>query len=61
MSKDAGGSAHHIEGRFEIDLTSKLDLSLSAIYDVTTNPQDGANQNTDSGDFRFVTSLGYEY
>lgn len=59
---ESGGSTNHLEARFELELTSRLDLDIGAVYDLTTNPREDKNGNTpSSGDFRFITTLGFEY
>lgn len=59
--KKSGQAAHHFKGGLDIDLTSSLDLQISAYWDRIENPQvkeDGSLPKRD--DFRFVIGLDWE-
>jgi putative salt-induced outer membrane protein YdiY len=57
-----GGIYRHFEARWEVDLTSLLDLDISFIWDRVTDPIPDVNGVTPKpDDFRLVTSLSLEF
>ncbi len=60
--RDLGGISRHFEARWEVDLTSVLELDISFIWDRVTDPIPDLNGVTPKpDDFRLVTSLSLEF
>jgi hypothetical protein len=61
-SEQAGRVTHHSTATLEIDLTRRLDLDVSFIWDRTENPQaDGNGDVPKQNDFRLNLSLGVKF
>jgi hypothetical protein len=61
-SEEAGRATYHSTVTLEIDLTRRLDLDISFIWDRTENPQaDGAGVLPKQNDFRLDLSLGVKF
>jgi putative salt-induced outer membrane protein YdiY len=59
---DLGGIYQHFEARWEVDLTSLLDLDISFIWDRISDPIPDVNGvRPKPDDFRLVTSLSLEF
>ncbi len=58
-SRDVGETLHHGEGTLSLELTRRLDLDVSLIWDRITNPKIGADGvEPKQDDFRLVVGLG---
>lgn len=58
----SGRYTHHMMGGLEIELTDKLDLDLSLIWDRIEEPQPDANGVLpEQDDWRYVLGLGWEF
>jgi putative salt-induced outer membrane protein YdiY len=61
-NQDSGGKTHHATATLEIDLTRRLDLDVSLIWDRITNPQaDSSGAVPKEDDFRLNLSLGIKF
>jgi putative salt-induced outer membrane protein YdiY len=61
-SEEAGGLGQHTTATLEIDLTRRLDLDISFIWDRTENPQaNSAGEVPKQNDFRLNSSLGLKF
>lgn len=61
-SEAAGRVTHHSTATLDIDLTRRLDLDISFIWDRTENPQAGADGVApEQNDFRLNLSLGVKF
>jgi putative salt-induced outer membrane protein YdiY len=61
-SEEAGGLGQHTTATLEIDLTRRLDLDISFIWDRTENPQaNAAGEVPKQNDFRLNLSLGLKF
>jgi putative salt-induced outer membrane protein YdiY len=61
-NQDSGGLTHHAVLTLEIDLTRRLDLDLSFIWDRISEPQaDAAGLVPDQDDFRLNLALGIKF
>ena len=61
-SREAGETTHHAVGTLSLELTKRLDLDVSFIWDRITNPtvgSDGVQPKPD--DFRLVLGLGIDF
>jgi hypothetical protein len=62
VNEDSGTYTHHLVTALEIELTKRLDLDLTLIWDRTQNPQEDAEGVLpEQDDYRLVTSLGFEF
>jgi long-subunit fatty acid transport protein len=60
--KDANSSTHHTELTWELELTKRLDLDISFIWDHTTNPQpDATGAVPEKNDYRMILALGLDF
>jgi hypothetical protein len=60
--EDAGGYTHHTIATLESELTDKLDLDISAIWDRIAHPAvDDTGVEPEQNDFRFLLGLAYSY
>ncbi len=61
IQKDVS-STHHTELIWELELTKRLDLDVSFIWDYTANPQtDAAGVTPERSDYRMVLALGLDF
>ena len=62
VNEESGTYTHHTITGLEFELTSLFDLNLSLIWDRIQNPQANSEGVVPlQDDFRFVTSLGFEF
>jgi len=60
--EESGGYTHHMIATFESELTDKLDIDISAVWDRIVHPAiDDTNEEPDQNDFRFLLGIGYTY
>ena len=61
-SRDAGETTHHTVGTFSIEVTKRLDLDLSLVWDRVTNPKpDSSGIQPKPDDFRLIVGLGLDF
>jgi hypothetical protein len=61
-SREVGETTHHAAGTLSIDLTQRLDLDVSFIWDRISNPKIGADGvQPKPDDFRLVVGLGVDF
>lgn len=61
-SRDAGETTHHTVGTFSIEVTKRLDLDLSLVWDRVTNPKpDATGVEPKPDDFRLIVGLGLDF
>jgi len=61
-SREAGETTHHAVGTLSLELTKRLDLDVSFIWDRITNPTVGADGvQPKPDDFRLVLGLGIDF
>jgi putative salt-induced outer membrane protein YdiY len=61
-SKSAGDSTHHASSRLSVDLTRRLEIDLSFIWDRTVSPPQTADgTRPESDDYRLVFGLSFEF
>jgi hypothetical protein len=62
ISEQAGGQLHHTVATLEIELTKKLDLDLSVVWDHVSNPREAADGTVpEKDDVRSTVALGVEF
>ena len=58
----SGGFTHHFDTGLEIELTSRLDLDLSFIWDFVEDPQnDEEGVTPEQNDYRLILGVGWEF
>ena len=61
-NEESGGYTHHVIATLETELTSKLDIDISFIWDRIDNPtEDAAGNEPASDDYRMTLGLTYTY
>ena len=61
-ASDANSSTLHTEFIWELEVTQRLDLDVSLIWDYQANPkQDSAGNTPKNSDYRMVLSLGWDF
>jgi putative salt-induced outer membrane protein YdiY len=61
-SKEAGGTTHHAVTTLSVDVTKRLDVDFSFVWDRTNNPTAGADGVLpEKDDYRFVVSLALDF
>lgn len=61
-SKEAGDTTHHAVGTLSLEITKRLDVDLSLVWDRISNPnigEDGVQPKKD--DFRLIVGLGLDF
>jgi queuine/archaeosine tRNA-ribosyltransferase len=61
-SEKAGDTTHHLQSKLSVDITKRLSIDLSFIWDKTVSPPataDGTRPEAD--DYRLVFGLGFEF
>jgi putative salt-induced outer membrane protein YdiY len=62
INEESGTYTHHLVTGLELELTKRLDLDITLIWDRTQNPQaDAEGLVPEQDDYRLVTSLGFEF
>lgn len=60
--RDSGGLHSHATASFEVDLTRRLDLDISFVWDRVSDPQEGSGGSIpEKDDYRLVVGLGVEF
>ncbi len=61
-TSDTSSSIHHTEFIWELEITKRLDLDVSLIWDYTANPRpDAAGTVPKNSDYRLVLGLGLDF
>jgi hypothetical protein len=61
-SKSAGNTTHHFNTKLSVDLTKRLDVDVSFIWDRTVDfPLTGTGAEPPSDDYRMVIGLAFEF
>jgi putative salt-induced outer membrane protein YdiY len=61
-SEEAGGTTHHAVSTLSVDVTKRLDVDFSFVWDRTNNPKAGADGVLPKpDDYRFVISLALDF
>jgi len=61
-NKESGGYTHHVIATLESEVTGKLDIDLSLIWDRIDHPTEDAEGNTPvSDDYRMMVGISYTY
>jgi hypothetical protein len=61
-SKSSGSTTHHVSTKLSIDLTKRLDLDVSLIWDRTVNfPLTSTGAEPPADDYRMVVALAFEF
>jgi hypothetical protein len=60
--KSAGNTTHHFSTKLSVDITKRLDVNVSMIWDRTVDfPLTGAGTEPPSDDYRMVLGLAFEF
>jgi putative salt-induced outer membrane protein YdiY len=62
VNEDSGRYNHHLVTGFEFELTKRLDVDITFVWDRIENPQeDASGLQPDQDDFRLLTTLGFDF
>jgi len=62
VNEESGSYNHHMETRFETELTSMLDFDISWVWDRIEDPRANADGIVPkSDDTRFIIALGFDW